>query len=797
MSKFAELIDEANIPLAKNDTRRSLILTRQMQSYFDTVPVAVIGNVFNSLVIASFTWSAANHLFLIGWVAAILAFSMMRLSTWRDFKKNPDSFDAEATLKKTTYIGLFLGSAWGLCVAVLAPIVDPFQLVVLAIVGAGMMSGGASTFSIVPKAAVAFCGTIAIGSVVGISTVNHMAGMASMALLACYCIVLYNTVMAAFKSFIARTLNEQQLFEQGETVKLLLNDYEQQGADWLWEVDLSGRLNNVSQRFADAISRPAETMRSAVMADLFEESPATEMLRDHLAILTSFRDITLPIIIDEEPRWWMLSARVRYDLDSGEVIGMRGVATDVTVAKRSEAKVAYMAHYDSLTDLPNRVLFNETLQRVLNRRSEKQQLAVLCLDLDQFKTVNDSLGHPVGDKMLKVIARRLEACIGERDLVARQGGDEFSILLPNVTGADSAHAIAERIIASVSEPIDIDGHRLLTSTSIGVAIAPNDGVTVTDIVKNADLALYSAKANGRNRCSFFEPGMDEAARERRQIEMDMRNALGNDELTLFYQPLVNIETGETVGYEALMRWEHPTRGLVMPDDFIYIAEETGLIVQLGEWVIRNATQEAASWPNHLSVSVNLSPAQMKSPSFISTVVNALAQSGLPPSRLELEITETVLMQDSDANLLTLHKLRDLGLRISLDDFGTGYSSLNYLRSFPFSKIKIDRCFVDEVDTRDDCRAIINSVVSLAKKLGMTTTAEGVERAEQLTELGIEGCTEAQGYLFSRALPVHELTDLRRASPVLPDLRNVVIMPVNSADKGYAVDNAIKRSQQVS
>lgn len=765
-----------DVPLPPDDPRRSLISLRQMQSYFDTVPVAVMGNIFNACVIALFSWGSANHIFLLSWVAAVVIFSSLRVRTWRRFKNHPESFDAHATLNETAYIGLFLGSSWGICVAVVASALGPLQLVVLAIVGAGMMSGGASTFSLVPKAAVAFCGTVAIGSVIGIASVDHGTGMVAMALLACYCLVLHRSVMASFDSFISRTLNEQELFEQGETVKLLLNDYEEQGADWLWEVDLSGRLGGVTQRFAEAISRPAESIENTDLTELFEATPETGFLRDRIAAHESFRDVTLPLLVNGEPRWWMLSARVRHDLESGNVSGMRGVATDVTIAKRSEAKVAYMAHYDSLTDLPNRVLFNETLQRVLNRRTNAQQIAVLCLDLDQFKTVNDSLGHPVGDKLLQVIARRLEACVGELDLVSRQGGDEFSILLSNVRGPDEARKIAEKIIASVSDPIDIDGHRLLTATSVGIAIAPTDGLSVVDIVKNADLALYNAKANGRNRCSFFEQGMDESARKRREIEMDLRNALGNDELMLYYQPLVNIETGKTVGYEALMRWEHPTRGLVMPDDFIYIAEETGLIVQLGEWVIRNAANEAASWPDDLSISVNLSPAQMKSASLVSTVVNALAQSGLPAERMELEITENVLMQDSEASLLTLHKLRDIGLRISLDDFGTGYSSLNYLRSFPFSKIKIDRCFVDGIDTREDCRAIINSVVTLARKLGMTTTAEGVERSEQLTELGIEGCTEAQGYLFSKAMPVHELTDLRRAAPVLPDIPNIVLIP---------------------
>jgi predicted signal transduction protein with EAL and GGDEF domain len=358
------------------------------------------------------------------------------------------------------------------------------------------------------------------------------------------------------------------------------------------------------------------------------------------------------------------------------------------------------------------------------------------------------------------VGKRIAACLANDEMVARLGGDEFAVLLPKVVGTDYATKVAEKIVDSFSAPIEIEGHQLICGTSIGIALSPSDGDTVETLMKHVDLALYDAKANGRNRFVFFEPGMDEAARTRREIELDLRAAIMRDELTLYYQPLVDIDTGKPNSYEALLRWNHPTKGLVMPTDFVGVAEETGLIVQLGEWVLRTAIAELANWDEHLSVSVNLSPLQMKSASLVTTIINALAQNQVNPQRLELEITESVLMEQSEVNLTTLHRLRSLGIRIALDDFGTGYSSLNYLRSFPFDKIKIDRCFVQDVHTREDCQAIIRSITSLATSLGMVTTAEGVEDADQLAQLKLQGCSEVQGFLFSKAVPAGELTNLR-------------------------------------
>ena len=426
---------------------------------------------------------------------------------------------------------------------------------------------------------------------------------------------------------------------------------------------------------------------------------------------------------------------------------------DVTERRLAEDKIAHMARHDPLTDLPNRRLFREQLERTLARLHRGEQAAVLSIDLDRFKHVNDTLGHPVGDELLIAVARRLRECTREEDIIARFGGDEFVIVQ---AAADlkpaEASALASRIVDVVGAPFDIGGQQLVVGASIGIAMAPADGTDPDQLLKNADLALYRAKTDGRGTYRYFEPEMDARAQARRTLELDLRAAIARGEFELHYQPILDLRTNAVVSVEALVRWNHPERGMVPPLDFIPLAEETGMIVQIGEWVLRQACGEAAKWPRHVSVAVNLSPAQFKSRSLLLTVINAVAIAGLAPGRLELEITESVLLQDGEATLATLHGLRQFGVRISMDDFGTGYSSLSYLRSFPFDKIKIDSSFIKELATRNDSMAIVRAVTGLGKSLGITTTAEGVETSEQLALLRAEGCSEIQGFLLSRPLP---------------------------------------------
>ena len=436
--------------------------------------------------------------------------------------------------------------------------------------------------------------------------------------------------------------------------------------------------------------------------------------------------------------------------------GFVATHADVTEQRRSEAKIAHMALHDALTGLPNRALLNERLDHAL---SSGDMVATHILDLDHFKQINDTLGHLVGDKLLQLAAERLKELVRNPDTIARMGGDEFAIVQASVTSAADATALAQRIIAVISEPYIIDGHQVLSGTSIGIAVAPADGTGADQLIKNADLALYRAKADGRGTFHFFEPGMDAQMQERRALENDMRTALIEGQFDLHYQPVVNIASGEICGCEALIRWRHPETGMVAPGTFIPLAEETGLIVPIGEWVIRQACMTAAQWPENLKIAVNLSPAQMRSAGLLQMIVNALSASGLAPDRLELEITETVLLSDSETTLAVLRRLHELGVRIAMDDFGTGYSSLSYLQKFPFNKIKIDRSFICNIEDNASSQSIVRAVAALASGLGATATAEGVETQAQLDAIRSEGCAEMQGYLFSRPIPADEVARL--------------------------------------
>jgi len=439
---------------------------------------------------------------------------------------------------------------------------------------------------------------------------------------------------------------------------------------------------------------------------------------------------------------------------------------DITERRRAEARIAHMARHDVLTDLPNRACLAERLEQAVACAKRGELVAIHVFDLDRFKSVNDTLGHLAGDKLLKCVGERLRAVMRETDSVARIGGDEFAIVQVALRGPADASVMAERVIETISTPFDIDGHQAMVGASVGIAIGPIDGDTSEQLMRNADLALYRAKSDGRGTYRFFEAAMDAQMRTRRAMEADLQKGLANGEFVLHYQPLVDLNTNEITGCEALIRWFHPERGLVSPAEFVPLAEENGFIVALGEWVIRQACLTAAGWPAQLKVSVNLSPAQFRNSQLASLIVSALGAAGLAPERLELEITESVLLANSEANLSTLTQLRTLGVRIALDDFGSGYSSLAYLQKFPFDRIKIDRCFVRDIGASASARNIVRAMAAMANGLGMATTAEGVETEEQRAAVLSEGCSEMQGYLFSRALPASELERLflRRSGP---------------------------------
>lgn len=520
-------------------------------------------------------------------------------------------------------------------------------------------------------------------------------------------------------------------------------------------LDADDRPIGIVERNAFFLRMAAEYGRA-----LYANRPISSLMdREPLIVdadteLAEFTTDSLSYRASDLLRGFIVTDNERY-LGVGTVLGLLQASNETN--RRGVAQIARLAHYDPLTDLPNRVLFQKHLADALARRSRKgDQLAVHFIDLDRFKTVNDTLGHPLGDALLREAAERLRSCVREGDTVARLGGDEFAVVQTGLSDMSGATRLAGRVVEAMAAPFDLQGHQVVIGASVGVAAAPSDGEDADELLKKADMALYRAKADGRGAFHFFERAMDEQLQARRALELDLRRALAAGEFELFYQPLYHLGDERVTGCEALLRWRHPERGMVSPADFIPLAEEIGLIVQLGEWVLRAACAEAANWPGHVRLAVNLSPAQFRDRGLVRTVVSALAASGLPAQRLELEITESVLLQDSAANMTMLHDLKALGVRISMDDFGTGYSSLSYLRSFPFDKIKIDQTFVRDILDDSDAMAIIKAVLDLGASMGIVTTAEGVETLEQLNALRGQGCAEIQGYFISRPAPAAEI-----------------------------------------
>jgi len=543
-------------------------------------------------------------------------------------------------------------------------------------------------------------------------------------------------------------------------------------------VQLDAALNNIAQGLAMFDADQRLVLCNRRYAEIYELSPDQVTLGTTLLEIIRHRvgnkllsDMSPEAIVDAMLRRRNDThfAEFHSQLSDGRCIaitvqpmadgGTVSTHQDITEQRRSEAKIAHMAHHDALTGLPNRTLLDERLELAVAHAKRGEIVATHLLDLDYFKNVNDTLGHPVGDKLLTMVADRLRRLVQEGETVARMGGDEFAIVQVQVAQPSDATALAQRVIDGVSEPYEIDGHQVVVGASVGISVSVTDGPSPDLLLRNADLALYRAKSGGRGTLRFFEPEMDAQMQARRLMESDLRRALVGHEFEVHYQPIVNLQSNEISAFEALIRWQHSERGMVSPAEFIPLAEEIGLIVPLGEWVLRTACSAAARWPDHTKICVNLSPVQFKSRGLVEVVIGALATSGLRPGRLELEITETVLLADAEATLAVLHQLRGLGVRIAMDDFGTGYSSLSYLQTFPFDRIKIDRSFVKGVAEDIGSLNIVRAVAALAKGIGMATTAEGVETQEQLDAVKAEGCTEMQGFLFSRALPSRDIERL--------------------------------------
>lgn len=536
----------------------------------------------------------------------------------------------------------------------------------------------------------------------------------------------------------------------------ILNDFEQTGQGWFWETDRRGMLVYVSAPIGQILGSKPSALVGRPFGELFEPDPQGQenerTLAFHLTARSAFTELALRAATRREERWWSVNGRPLYD-GFGNFVGFRGSGHDLTEKKRSEEHASRLAHYDSLTGLANRLQTAQTLEKILAAPNiEHRACAVFLIDLDRFKQVNDTMGHPAGDALLKLVAGRLERAIGEHGRVGRLGGDEFQVILPGRHRREDLAGLALRVIRDLSEPYSIEGHRVVIGASVGVALSPEDGVSAEAIIRNADLALYAAKDGGRGRHHFYASDLHSDAEERRQLEQDLRDALAQGGLELFYQPVIHTSTERITGFEALLRWTHPTRGPLSPAKFIPIAEDSGLIAPIGEWALRQACQDLAKLPESVRVAVNVSPLQFANPALPAIITNALAAAQVNPARLELEITESVFLNDDEGTDAMFAALKRVGVRLSLDDFGTGYSSLGYLKKAPFDKIKIDQSFVRGATINGSRNAaIIASIVSLAEALGMETTAEGVETLDELDLVRMLGCSHVQGYIYERPL----------------------------------------------
>ncbi|MGH6786389.1 MAG: EAL domain-containing protein [Novosphingobium sp.] len=534
----------------------------------------------------------------------------------------------------------------------------------------------------------------------------------------------------------------------------ILSDYEQTGQGWFWETDRRGAITYVSETVGAVLGRKPADLVGKPLTELFllDAAEGERTLSFHLSARSSFQDLAVRAASAEEERWWAITGRPAFDSFTN-FVGFRGSGTDLTEKRRSQEHASRLAHYDSLTGLANRFQMSQTLEKILVApRIENRACAVFLLDLDRFKQVNDTLGHPAGDALLKQVSERLEWTVDKYGRVGRLGGDEFQVIVPGAHRREDIALLAERIIANLSEAYIVEGHRVVIGVSIGISLSPADGVTSEALIRNADLALYAAKDGGRGRHHFYASDLHSDAEERRQLEADLREALATGGLQLVYQPVVHTVTERITGFEALLRWDHPTKGPLSPTKFIPIAEDAGLIAPIGEWALRQACADLSRWPDPVRVAVNVSPLQFANPALPAIVTSALASAQVDPARLELEITESVFLNDGEGTDAMFAALKGVGVRLALDDFGTGYSSLAYLRKAPFDKIKIDQGFVRGA-TQPGSRngAIISSIVSLAEALGMETTAEGVETLDELDLVRMLGCSHVQGFIYEKPL----------------------------------------------
>ncbi|MEX0341796.1 MAG: putative bifunctional diguanylate cyclase/phosphodiesterase [Erythrobacter sp.] len=730
-----------------SDALAHLLLTRRLADARIGMRLSLLPSIGSISALIYVFVDHANPAILFSWTAwQVVLISLIAVLDHRFDHESASLGDLNRYWRRFTVLQWIGSLSWAAIFPYLATVASGFDAVALAVITFSVFGGVLLIHRTAPAAAL-FHIVVMTASIAGATWIQtDGTGWLAFVLLAFFVVAFLGSTREQERQIVKAAKAEIGLREASGTVRMLLNDYEEHSSDWLWTVGPQGNLRDVSTRFAAAAGLPAEELEGLPLLDLFAPGEERDQLAGHLAEQTQFRDLVVKLDIEGDLRYWKLSARPR---GHGWI---SGVARDVTGDRLIEERVAFMAHYDNLTGLANRYLFNERLRNALSHKSRACNAVLFYIDLDDFKAVNDTRGHLVGDRLLREVGTRLEQEVRGHDLVARLGGDEFAVLLETRAGAGMLIERAHRFLAAIRKPFELDDQIYRVSASIGIARCADGRCEAEELMRRADIALFAAKDKGRDTLAIYDEALDRVARERREIESDLREVIARGQLTLHYQPVIDLDTGMVAGYEALLRWYHPQRGIVTPTDFLYVAEETGLIVPIGEWSIRQAIAETAQWDGDFRIAINLSPTQVRSPHLADVVAQAIHAHGMDPTRVEFEITEHVLMQESGICAANLQKLRELGSKIALDDFGIGYSSLSYLRRFPFDRIKIDRAFVDGIEESPDNRAIVTSITRLAKALGMETTAEGVESRAQLDLLRTLGCDEAQGYLICKPVP---------------------------------------------
>jgi diguanylate cyclase (GGDEF)-like protein/PAS domain S-box-containing protein len=752
--------------LSLNEVAAGRIRLRQLQAVDQLIPAMMVANIICSGALMLLLFEL-QPVVLIAWFALISAASVWRLYQAR--RQRPATRRRSASpnaIRKSTQQAILMAACFLSVPSWLLTQTSGLPFTTIICLSTGILWAGGLVLVTIPSAAIAYVSVVSAMTIAGLLA----AGGGLYHFFLCFLFLIgagtvIRSVIRQAKLFSASQRQQIDLEDQRELIGVLLKDFEEQASDWLWETDSDLRYRNVSARFAEALGRPCDGIEGTLFGSLLLSAvpgneDARRAIKSHAEARSTFRDVVVPFDVDGDLRWWSFSGRPFYD-EVSAFSGYRGVCADISAAKRAEMRIAHLAHHDALTDLPNRTLFAEKLDDAL-AGSEHNRLALLSLDLDGFKAVNDRHGHPAGDALLVEVAGRLKSEARRGDIIARVGGDEFLILRTAVPEAAEVEKFAERMIFALKAPFSVEGDLVSVGVSIGIAFAPSDGRSSEDLLRSVDAALYRAKEEGRGTFRFFAAEMDQLMQKRRGLIQDLRLAIQRKELVLYFQSYIGSDSGQVTGCEALLRWRHPVRGLVPPAEFIPLAEESGLIVEIGAWVLQEACREAASWAGQQRVSVNVSPLQFRGRDLPKTILTALTTSGLSPSRLEVEVTETLLISDAEGALDILRQVRALGVRVALDDFGTGYSSLSYLRSFPFDKVKIDRSFVSDLVTRRDTQVIVQGIRDIAQGLGMSITAEGVETTEQAAHLRRTGCHELQGFLFSRPIPACQL-DFERAS----------------------------------